>query len=86
MTRGFRFPRWMIVFMSLTLFGVLVAIAKARDVQVPYSTSSSLSILPALVTVLAFAITLAAAVCGVMFAMKRSGVHRLSNVHAPRRR
>jgi Na+-transporting NADH:ubiquinone oxidoreductase subunit NqrB len=82
MHRDFRFPRWTILLMLAIMFGMFVAIEKARDIQVRYSASSDLPVLPAVfVTVFALMFVIAAAAYLVVFALKRSGVHRLSNVH-----
>jgi hypothetical protein len=83
MSRGFRFPRFAILLMLAIMFGVFVAIDKARDIQVQYSGSSDLAVLPgvfAMVFALMFVVGAAANV--VMFALKRSGAQRLSDVHA----
>jgi hypothetical protein len=69
--------------MLSTMCGIFVAIEKARGVQVQYSASSDLPVLTAVfVTVFALMFVVAAMAYLVMFALKRSGVHRLSDVHA----
>jgi hypothetical protein len=47
MSREFRFPRFTILLMLAILFGIFAAIEKARDIQIQYSSSSDLPILPA---------------------------------------
>ena len=85
MSRDFRFPRWTILLMLAIMLGMFVAIEKAREIQIQiqYSASSDLPVLPAVfVTVFVLMFVIGAAAYLVMFALKRSGVHRLSNVDA----
>ena len=85
MSRNFRFPRLTILLMLLVLVGIFVAIEKARDVQLQYTTSSDVARLPAaFVTVFAMTVVVGAAAYAISFAMKRSGIHRLSDVKTPR--
>ena len=83
MSRDFRFPRWTILLMLAIMLGMFVAIEKAREIQIQYSASSDLPVLPAVfVTVFVLMFVIGAAAYLVMFALKRSGVHRLSDVDA----
>jgi len=90
MRNGFRFPKVTIVFMLLILGGVLTAIKKGQDIAssvpdvnppLPVHIQSVHSILLGGMP-LFFAFFYAAGLIGwgVMFAMRRSGVHRLDQV------
>ncbi len=75
----YRFPRSTIGLMALILLGLFLAIEKAKAVAgggvLPWSTFWSL-------VVMAFLLVCLAAVAGwaILFALKRSGMHRLSDV------
>ena len=87
MNRNFHFPRATIALMLVVLSTIFVAIEKARDVQVRYSGSSDWPRVPAaFVTVLVLTVLVGAAAYGIMFALRRSGVHRLSDMEVSRRR
>jgi hypothetical protein len=78
-----RFPRSTILLMIVILAGVVLTIENARDVQLKYD-ASSISVwnsFPGFVT-FGFALVLIAAVSGwaILFALRRSGMHRLSDV------
>lgn len=90
MRNGFRFPKSTIVFMALILGGVLIAIKKGQDIasSVP-NVNPPLpvhiqSVHPILLggMPLFFAFFYAAGLIGwaILFALKRSGVHRLADV------
>ena len=79
-----RFPRSTIVLMTVILVGVALTIEKARVVQIKYdgfSTTSAWDTFPSFFT-FGFGVMLLAAitVCAILFALRRSGMHRLSNV------
>ena len=89
---GFRFPKSTIFFMALILGGVLVAIKKGQDIAssvpdvnppLPVHIQSVHSILLGGMP-LFFAFFYAAGLIGwaILFALRRSGVHRLDNVSA----
>jgi hypothetical protein len=79
----FRFPRSTVLLMLVIFAGVLLTIAKAASI-----VGGALAVWPSLVSVLVFMLltmsTTAAAVCGILHTMRRSGVHRLENVHSDR--
>lgn len=90
MQNGFRFPKSTIFFMALILGGVLVAIKKGQDIAssvpdvnppLPVHIQSVHSILLGGMP-LFFAFFYAAGLIGwaVLYALRRSGVHRLSDV------
>src|SRR5579863_10153638 len=90
MRNGFRFPKTTIVFMALILGGVLVAIKKGQDIatSVPdINPPLQVHIQPVHSILLGgmplfFAIFYAAGLIGwaILFALKRSGTHRLADV------
>jgi len=91
MRNGFRFPKTTIVFMTLILGGVLTAIKKGEDIatSVPHNVGpvAQLHIQPVHSILLGgmplfFAFFYAAGLVGwaIMFALGRSGVHRLADV------
>lgn len=90
MRNGFRFPKTTIVFMALILGGVLVAIKKGQDIatSVPdINPPLQVHIQPVHSILLGgmplfFAIFYAAGLIGwtILFALKRSGTHRLADM------
>lgn len=81
----FRFPRSTISLMVVILAGVVLAIENAKSVAIKYGPSPGVpvgSTFPGFVAV-GFAIVLSAALIGwaILFALRRSGVHRLSDLH-----
>jgi hypothetical protein len=83
MRAGFRFPRSTVFLMSVILAGVGLAIEKAKAVQLKYGAASGMSGLGAissLALMIAVVCVAVAAGWGILFAMRRSGMHRLSNV------
>lgn len=90
MRNGFRFPKMTIVFMALILGGVLVAIKKGQDIAssvpnvnppLPVHIQPTHSILLGGMP-LFFAFFYAAGLIGwaILFALKRSGVHRMDQI------
>ncbi len=90
MRNGFRFPKTTIVFMMLILGGVLTAIKKGQDIAtsvpnvdppLPVHIQPTHSILLGGMPLL-FAFFYAAGLIGwaILFALRRSGVHRLSDI------
>ena len=90
MRNGFRFPKTTIVFMLLILGGVLTAIKKGQDIAssvpdvnppLPLHIQSVHSILLGGMPFF-FAFFYAAGLIGwaILFAMRRSGVHRLAEI------
>jgi hypothetical protein len=86
MRSEFRFPRSTAALMAVILAVVLLTIEKAKGIQLAYSAPGSevtimWSVLPSAVAQM-FLLVSTAALIGwlVMFALGRSGVHRLSNL------
>ena len=81
MQAHFRFPRSTVFLMLLIFAAVLLAISKASGV----AGDAVGSVWPSLVCVLAFMVlTMCAAaivVWGILHTLRRSGVHRLENIH-----
>jgi hypothetical protein len=80
----FRFPRSTVFLMSVILAGVLLAIEKAKTIQVKYGVPDVTSIwrsLPwSLLLGLLFVCVPVAIVWAVLFALRRTGMHRLSDL------
>jgi len=81
----FRFPRSTISLMLVILVGVVLTIQKAKTIQVKYGADSSIvpvwSTLPQSLVVMFIAVcAVALAGWAILFALRRSGVHRLANV------
>lgn len=76
----FRFPRSTVFLMLVIFAGVVLTIMKAASV------AGGLAVWPSLVSVLVFMLltmcTAAALVWGILHSLRRSGVHRLENVHS----
>ncbi len=82
---AFRFSRFTVFFMSISLALVFVSVEKAKTIQLKYAADSHLMTMwPALPWALAFMLLTAAAtvaiVWGVLFALQRTGMHRLANL------
>ena len=77
MRNGFRFPKATAVLMTLILAGVLVAIEKGEGIVASFSASPHFDMLPSLVFM--FGVVYALGIAGgvILFALRRSGVHRL---------
>lgn len=88
MQRQFRFPRSTVFLMFGILAGVVLAIREARNVaqmteRLPPATATAWGAMPwglLFVLALVLAALAAAAAWGFLFALRRSGVHRLENV------
>lgn len=80
----FRFPRSTVFLMWVILVGVLLAIAEAKKIALPYGpteTRSVWSMLPWFIVACAVLVCCATAVAwGILFALKRTGMHRLENM------
>ena len=90
MRSEFRFPKATVTLMAIILAGILMAIDKARAIQaaVPYSNphvgpiqSAQLTVLPALLLILAGACVAGLIGWAILFALHRTGLHRLSDMH-----
>ena len=81
----FRFPRSTVFLMLVILACVVVSLEKAKSIQLKYGAGASLmSVWPALPWALALMLLIVAAtvviVWGILFALQRTGVHRLANL------
>jgi hypothetical protein len=90
MRSEFRFPKAAVLLMTVILVAILVAIDKARAIQasVPCANPhvgpikpSGIALLPTLLIVLVGACVAGAIGWAVVFALHRSGTHRLSEVN-----
>jgi hypothetical protein len=91
MRSEFRFPKATVSLMVIILAGILVAIDKAKAIQesIPYShpevgpihATQQLMLLPTLLIILTAACVVGVIGWGVLFALQRSGAHRLSEVN-----
>ena len=79
----FRFPRSTVFLMSIIFAGVMLAMEKANTIQVKYGAGSG-SIWPSLPWFLGLTLLFTCAtvmvVWGILFALGRTGVHRLANI------
>ena len=89
MPSQFRFPKATTPLMMMILVGVIMAIDQARAIQasIPYANPRVGPIQPAQLTVLPSLVLLLAAACVagavgwlILFALRRSGLHRFSDV------
>lgn len=80
----FRFPRSTVCLMSLILAAVVLAITKATTIEVKYGVGAMETVWPStllfLAVVTGFVCSVVGVVWGILFAMRRTGMHRLSNV------
>jgi len=81
----FRFPRSTVFLMLVILACVVVSLEKAKSIQLKYGAGASLmSVWPALPWALALMLLFVAAIVlvvwGILFALQRTGVHRLANL------
>jgi len=80
----FRFPRSTVFLMCVILAGVVLAIEKAKTIQVKYGPQEVMAIwnsLPWFIFLFPImACAVVATVWGILFALHRTGMHRLSNV------
>jgi hypothetical protein len=90
MRSEFRFPKAAVALMTLILIAVLMAIDKAKSIQasVPYANpqvgpirSEEFTMVPTLLVVLVGACIAGAIGWGILFALRRSGMHRLAEVN-----
>lgn len=85
----FRFPRSTVFLMSIIFGGVILAMEKANTIQVKYAAGSG-SIWPSLPWFLGFTLLFACAAAmagwGILFALGRTGGHRLANIRPGRNR
>jgi hypothetical protein len=83
MRAEFRFPRSTVFLMSIIFAGVIVAMEKANTIQVKYGEGST-SIWPSLPwflgLMLLFTCVMCAARLGILFALRRTGAHRLADI------
>jgi hypothetical protein len=93
MRSQFRFPKATVPLMMVILVGVVMAIDKARAIQasIPYANPRVGPIQPTQLTVLPSLVLLLAAACVaggvgwlILFALRRSGLHRFSAVDPSR--
>ena len=79
----FRFPRSTVFLMSIIFVGVILAMEKANTIQVKYGAGSG-SIWPSLPWFLGLTLLFTCAtvmvVWGILFALGRTGAHRLANI------
>ncbi len=94
MRNGFRFPKSTVVFMMLILGGVLMAIKKGEDIAIslPHVNPQIGPIQPVHWTLIPPVVLLWMLFCalglvgwGIMFALKRSGMHRLAEISGDRK-
>jgi len=92
MHNGFRFPKSTVVFMMLILGGVLVAIKRGGDIarslidpQVAGTQPMHSALLPPVVLLWMFFCAFGLVGWGIMFALKRSGMHRLAQISGERK-
>ena len=85
-TMEFRFPRSTIFLMWVILAGVLLAIAEAKTIALPYGptqTRSVWSMLPWFIVVAVVLVSATVAVAwGILFALRRTGMQRLERLDA----
>jgi len=91
MRSEFRFPKATVTLMAIILVVVMMAIDKARSIQssIPYANphvgpikTAELTVLPALLIVLVGAGAFGIIGWAVLFALRRSGLHRFSQTNA----
>ncbi|MGA9980155.1 MAG: hypothetical protein WBQ08_16165 [Candidatus Sulfotelmatobacter sp.] len=79
----FRFPRSTVFLMSIIFAGVILAMEKANTIQVKYAAGAD-SIWPSLPWFLGLTLLFTCAtvvvIWGILFALGRTGVHRLANI------
>ena len=79
----FRFPRSTVFLMSMIFAGVILAMEKAHTIQVKYAAGVG-SIWPSLPWFLGLTLLFTGAtamvIWGILFALGRTGVHRLANI------
>lgn len=93
MRDGFRFPKATAILMMIILAGIALAIEKARAIQAAYSNgnpivpleAAHLTFFPTVVLLLVIFYAVGLAGWGILFALRRSGVHRLDEMAAERK-
>jgi len=94
MRNGFRFPKSTVVFMVLILGGVLMAIKKGGDIerslsqvnpQITPIQPSDWALVPPVVLLWMFFCALGLVGWGIVYALKRSGMHRLAEITGDRK-
>ena len=93
MRNGFRFPKSTVVFMILILGGVLMAIKRGGDIERSLSqvtpqivpVQHSWNLVPPVVLLWAFFCALGLVGWGIVFALKRSGMHRMAEISGDRK-
>jgi hypothetical protein len=83
MRSEFRFPKTTAILMSIIFAGVILAMEKANTIQVRYAAGAD-SIWPSLPWFLGLTLLFICAtvvvIWGILFALGRTGVHRLANI------
>ena len=88
MHTGFRFPRTTAVLMTLILAGILVAIKKAEGIEAslahvaPATQNLQTKLLPGIAIGLVAFYTAGLLGWSILFALRKSGVHRLDGITA----
>jgi hypothetical protein len=92
MRSEFRFPKAAVVLMTLILLAILMAIDKARSIEFsgPYPSPQvgplkpmEFALVPTLLIVLVAACVAGFVGWAIVFALRRSGIHRLSEMNPP---
>ena len=78
----FRFPRSTVFLMLVIFAGVVLTIAKASEIVVKYGGPSVIwpSLVLTLATVILLALAAATSIWGILFALRRTGAHRLADL------
>jgi hypothetical protein len=82
MRHGFRFPKSTAVLMAVILAGIVLAIEKARPIVASAGEPDYPDLFAGMVVIFLTACGLAVVGWAALFAMRRSGVHRLSDMRA----
>ena len=94
MRNGFRFPKATAVLMMVILAGIALAIEKARVIQAAYSNgnpplvpleAARFTFFPTLVLLLMIFYAFGLVGWAILFALRRSGVHRLADIAGDQR-
>jgi hypothetical protein len=80
MRPGFRFPRSTVFLMTVVLAGVILAIKKAHDLTAFRLDINFASTLVSFFVAFLLMCAAGGAVWGILFALRRSGVHRLDSI------
>ena len=80
MRSGFRFPKSTAALMAVILAGVVLALEKARPIVASNGTPDYPDLIVGVVIIFLAACVLAVAAWAVLFALRRSGVHRLAEI------